>query len=68
MEEMEEKFTIKITDTGLTIDSMAEGMKKTTFFTASEALMLLDILRNEEQNLQKMAEQASPVPFKITVV
>ncbi len=68
MEEIKEKFTIKITDTGLIIDSMAEGMKTTTSFTASEALMLLDILRNEEQNLQKMAEQASPVPFKITVV
>ncbi|MCP4111081.1 MAG: hypothetical protein GY749_37075 [Desulfobacteraceae bacterium] len=68
MEEIKEKFTIKITDTGLIIDSMAEGMKTTTSFTASEALMLLDILRNEEQNLQKMAEQASPAPFKITVV
>ncbi len=68
MEEITEKFTIKITGTGLVIDSMAEGGKKSMSFTASEALMLLDILRNEDQKLQKMAEEASPLPFKITVV
>lgn len=68
MEEIKEKFTIKITGTGLVIESMAQGERKSLRFSASEALMLLDILRNEEAKLQKMADKASPIPFKITVV
>jgi hypothetical protein len=34
-------------------------------FTAVEALMLLDILKNEEAELKRMAEEASPIPSKI---
>jgi len=36
-------------------------------FTPGEALMLLDILKNEEPNLRRMAEKASPIPLKIRV-
>ena len=64
MEEEKEKFTIKIKEDGLDITS---GDGKSLYFTASEALMLLDILKNEEQKLKRMAEEASPMPMKIHV-
>jgi len=64
MEGIKEKFTIKITDTGINILNEEE---KSMHFSASEALMLLDILRNEEPTLKKMAEDASPIPIKIKV-
>jgi len=34
-------------------------------FTPTEALMLLDILKNEEEKLKLLAEQASPLPIRI---
>ena len=64
MEEEKEKFTIKIKEDGVDIIS---GEGKSLYFTASEALMLLDILKNEEQKLKRMAEEASPMPMKIHV-
>ena len=64
MERIREKFTIKITDTGITILSEQDSMH----FSAGEALMLLDILRNEEPNLRKMAEADSPIPIKIVTI
>ena len=64
MEGITEKFTIKITDRGIVILS---GEEKSLHFTPVEALMLLDILRNEESKLRKMAEEASPIPIKIQV-
>ena len=64
MECSEEKFTIKITDSGVTI---LGGAKKRLDFTASQALMLLDILRTEEKKLKKMAEVASPIPIHIEI-
>ena len=64
MEGIKEKFTIKMKDDG--IDIIGED-GKSLYFTASEALMLLDILRNEEPNLKQMAEEASPMPMKIHV-
>jgi hypothetical protein len=64
MEDLKEKFTIKMKDDGVDIIG---GDAKSLYFTASEALMLLDILRNEEQKLKQMAEEASPIPIKIHV-
>jgi hypothetical protein len=58
-----EKFTIDITQTGMDIIGR-EGISLT--FSPLEALMLLDILRHEEQNLRKMADEASPLPMKMS--
>jgi hypothetical protein len=64
MEGIREKFTIRITDNGVAIVS---GEGERLRFTAPEALMLLDILRNEQAKLKKMAEEASPIPIKFKV-
>jgi hypothetical protein len=56
-----EKFTIEFTDTGMDITG-AEGIS--LIFSAVEALMLLDILKQEEENLRKMADKASPLPVR----
>ena len=64
MEGVKEKFTIIITDSGMAILS---GEGKSLHFTAGEALMLLDILRNEEPKLKQMAEEARPIPIQIHV-
>ena len=62
MEGIKEKFTVEITKSGVDILG-AEG--QVLHFTAVEALMLLDILKNEEEGLKRMAEEASPIPIKI---
>jgi hypothetical protein len=62
MLETKEKYTIEVTDTGLEIFC---GGEKALHFTAGEALMLLDILQNEEANLKRMADEASPSPIRI---
>jgi hypothetical protein len=62
MEGVREKFTIKITDDGVVISS---GEEERLQFTASEALMLLDILKNEEQKLRQMADEARAIPIQI---
>ena len=62
MLETKEKFTIEVTDDGLEI---FRGVKRALHFTAGEALMLLDILQNEEANLKRMADEASPAPMRI---
>ncbi len=62
MDGMKEKFTIKMTDKGVAVLGKDENRLD---FTASEALMLLDILRSEETKLKEMAEQAGPIPIKI---
>lgn len=62
MEGAKEKFTIKMKDNGVDI---IDGDGKSLFFSASEVLMLIDILRNEEPKLKEMAEKASPLPIKI---
>ena len=59
-----EKYTIEVTDTGLEIFCGGERVLR---FTAGEALMLLDILQNEEANLRRMADEASPAPIRINV-
>ena len=60
--ETKEKYSIEVTDNGLEIFC---GGEKALHFTAGEALMLLDILQNEETNLKRMADEASPAPIKI---
>jgi hypothetical protein len=62
VEDYKENFTIEIADCGVLI---RDGNKKTLKFTASEALMLLDILKNEEKQLRKIAEESSPIQLNI---
>ena len=64
MDEFTEKFTIKVTDHGVVITGK-EG--NSLEFSAGEALMLLDILKNEESELRKRAEEASPLSVEIKV-
>jgi len=59
-----EKFTIKITDSGLVVTGEKGNQLE---FSAGEALMFLDILKNEEAELRKMAEAGSPLPLNIHV-
>jgi hypothetical protein len=63
MERAREKFTISVTERGVVIRA---GSGSNVEFSAGEALMLLDILRDEEARLQSMAEAASPLPIKFT--
>jgi hypothetical protein len=62
MEGITEKFTVEMTKSGVDI---LGGDGQVLHFTALEALMLLDILKNEEAELKRMAEEASPIPIKI---
>jgi hypothetical protein len=61
-EKMKEKFVIRMTDDGVEVTS---GEGQHLFFTACEALMFLDILKMEEENLRRMADEASPLPIRI---
>jgi hypothetical protein len=62
MKESTERYRITVGEGGLDIQS-SEGYGLT--LTATEALMLLDILKNEEEKLKLLAEQASPLPIRI---
>jgi len=62
MDQFTEKFTIKVTDSGVVIIGEEGNRLK---FSVGEALMLLDVLKNEEAELRKMAEEKSPTPVKI---
>lgn len=62
MEGSAERYRIAVGDGGLEIRS---GEGNCLRFTPAEALMLLDILRNEEKRLRAAADQASPLPFRI---
>ncbi|KPK30382.1 MAG: hypothetical protein AMK69_03420 [Nitrospira bacterium SG8_3] len=62
MEGITEKFTVEMTKSGVDI---LGGDGQVLHFRAVEALMLLDILKNEEAELKRMAEGASPIPIKI---
>ena len=62
MDQFTEKFTIKVTDSGVVIIGEEGNRLK---FSAGEALILLDVLKNEEVELRKMAEEKSPMPVKI---
>ncbi len=54
-----EKFTIEVKDEGLIIKS---GEGQYLFFTPIEALMLLDILKAEENRLKNLTAAKSPLP------
>lgn len=60
--ESTERFTIRVTDQGLLIRD--HGGKELRF-TPSEALMILDILKNEEEALERMARESSPLPIRM---
>jgi hypothetical protein len=60
--EARERFTIRISDRGLEIQCHDGGE---VTLSAAEALMLLDILKNEESRLTKSAEASSPMPMRI---
>jgi hypothetical protein len=62
MEESTERYTITVGDGGLEIQSSDGNIVS---FTPTEALMLLDILKNEEEKLKLLAEHASPLPIRI---
>ena len=49
-----EKFTIRVIDNGVVVIGEKGNRLE---FSAGEALMLLDILKNEEVELRKMAEE-----------
>ncbi len=66
MENGTERFSIKISDKGIIIISTEKDQEKSLSFTASEALMLLDILKNEEKKLHEMAQKESPLHFRMT--
>ena len=57
MEKSKERYSITVGDGGLEIRG---GKGNSLSFTAAEALMLLDILKNEEEKLRHLADQASP--------
>jgi hypothetical protein len=62
MKESKERYRITVGDAGLEIlGSQGNSLS----FTAGEALMLLDILRNEEEKLKTLADKASPMPVRI---
>jgi hypothetical protein len=65
MEGMTEKLTIRVTESGLTLQVHGGAAVE---LTAVEALMLLDILRDEERTLQELAEKASPLPFRMRIL
>ena len=61
MENSSERYVITVGDAGLEIcDSKGNALS----LTAAEALMLLDILKTEEEKLRQMADQASPMPVR----
>lgn len=59
-----ERVTIRVVEQGLEI-RCHEGGK--VVLTASEALMLLDVLRQEEPELTRLAEEASPLPMRVRI-
>ncbi len=61
-ENMKERFVVQITGEGMEISSNGCPPLR---FSACDALMLLDILRAEEENLRRIADEASPLPFRI---
>ena len=62
MGEIREKITIEFKDFGVLIRDSNEACLE---LSASEALMILDILKNEEHELRKIAKEASPIPIPI---
>lgn len=61
-EKIKERFIIQMTAEGMEISS---GKGRRLRFSACDALMLLDILKAEEVNLRKIADEASPLPMRL---
>jgi hypothetical protein len=61
-DKMKERFVVQMTGEGMKISS---GRSRPLVFSACDALMLLDILKAEEENLRRIADEASPLPFRI---
>ena len=61
MKQARERFTISLNEEGLEI----RGREGTLRFTAVEALMLLDVLKEEEAGLQAAAEKAGPLRLRL---
>lgn len=57
-----EKLTIRIRENQVVLTSHQEEEKEMSM-TAMEALMLLDILKSEENRLREMADAARPIPM-----
>ena len=64
MEAIAEKFIIRVKNRGVIITGKEGNSME---FSAGEALMLLDILKEEEAELRRIAEEASPLPLKIKI-
>ena len=62
VEKIKKKFVIQMTEEGMEISS---GRGRRLRFSACDALMLLDILKEEEENLRRIADEASPLPMRI---
>jgi hypothetical protein len=62
MEHLKENFIIEFKEQGVSVSGRNGGALR---LTASEALMLLDILKNEEKQLRKIAEKSSPIQLTI---
>lgn len=67
MENGIEKLTVTVGLKGLEIRQKDGDDVKTMVFKPVEALMLLDILQNEEENLRRLAMDESPLPFRIEI-
>jgi hypothetical protein len=61
-EKIKQRFIIQMTDEGMEISS---GKGRRLRLSACDALMLLDILKAEEENLRRIADEASPLPVRI---
>lgn len=61
---IEEKFTVIISDHGLELMVKNGNHSTVVFLTASESLMLLDILQEEAVRLREIADQQSPLPIR----
>jgi hypothetical protein len=62
VEDIKQKFKIEITEEGsVIIKDQENGLT----FTAGEALMLLDVLTQEESKLRELAQKASPLPIRL---
>jgi hypothetical protein len=62
MKQMREKMTIEFTGLGVIIRNASQAVLK---LSAREALMLLDILKNEEDQLKDTVREASPIPITL---
>lgn len=64
MNKATEKFSVVFTDRGVLIQDIR---KRTLKLSAGEALMILDILKNEEYSLREKAKADSPFQINISV-